>query len=84
MAFYNGGKGAGASQAWRHIQLIEVPGGQAPVEEWVRDIKFDRQGESVPLIVLTVQTSQWYTPLSRISTSLTRFHRGRATSLPRS
>lgn len=42
LAFYNGGPGAGASQTWRHVQFVE---GDAPVEEWVRKISFERKGE---------------------------------------
>lgn len=39
-AFYNGGAGAGASQSWRHLQVIEVPKrGGAPVESWVQKLQ---------------------------------------------
>ncbi|ORY22984.1 ATP adenylyltransferase-domain-containing protein [Naematelia encephala] len=47
LAFYNGGEGAGASQKWRHLQFIEVPGGRAPVEEWVQGVRFDQPNEPV-------------------------------------
>ena len=45
LAFYNGGAGAGASQTWRHLQFVEVPGGRAPVEEWAAGLNIDRKGE---------------------------------------
>jgi ATP adenylyltransferase len=40
-AFYNGGPGAGASQPWRHVQFIDGP---VPIEDWVRDVVFERDG----------------------------------------
>lgn len=43
LAFYNGGPGAGASQTWRHVQFVE---GESPVEAWVRNVTFERKGES--------------------------------------
>ncbi|ORX34968.1 hypothetical protein BD324DRAFT_633405 [Kockovaella imperatae] len=49
MGFYNGGPVAGASQKWRHIQLIEVPDGRAPVEDWVQSMRFESDDE--PLIL---------------------------------
>ncbi|WVF66315.1 hypothetical protein IAT40_001055 [Kwoniella sp. CBS 6097] len=50
LGFYNGGEGAGASQSWRHFQLIEVPGGiRAPVEEWVQGVQIDRLDKAILL-----------------------------------
>ncbi|OWZ32838.1 hypothetical protein C347_02633 [Cryptococcus neoformans AD2-60a] len=49
LAFYNGGEGAGASQKWRHLQFVEVPGGRAPVEEWIQGMQFDRLDKPVIL-----------------------------------
>ncbi|OCF33148.1 hypothetical protein I316_05193 [Kwoniella heveanensis BCC8398] len=49
LGFYNGGEGAGASQSWRHFQVIEVPGGRAPVEEWVQGVQVDRLDQAVLL-----------------------------------
>ncbi|WWD22822.1 hypothetical protein CI109_107316 [Kwoniella shandongensis] len=49
LAFYNGGEGAGASQKWRHLQFVEVPGGRAPVEEWVQGVSFDRPDKAILL-----------------------------------
>ncbi|KAK8844626.1 hypothetical protein IAR55_006473 [Kwoniella newhampshirensis] len=49
LAFYNGGEGAGASQKWRHLQFVEVPGGRAPVEEWVQGVTFDRPDRAIIL-----------------------------------
>lgn len=45
-AFYNGGPGAGASQSWRHLQVIEVPKrAGAPVEGWVSRLQVETKGE---------------------------------------
>jgi len=45
LAFYNGGEGAGASQTWRHLQCVEVPGNEgAPLEEWIEDLEVERKG----------------------------------------
>ncbi|WVQ93936.1 hypothetical protein IAU59_001014 [Kwoniella sp. CBS 9459] len=50
LGFYNGGEGAGASQSWRHFQMIEVPGGsRAPVEEWVQGVQADRLDQAILL-----------------------------------
>ncbi|KAJ9121757.1 hypothetical protein QFC22_002379 [Naganishia vaughanmartiniae] len=48
LAFYNGGAGAGASQSWRHLQLISVHERLgAPIETWMRGVKPPgRQGEA--------------------------------------
>lgn len=47
LAFYNGGPGAGASQTWRHLQFIEIPSGTSPVEEWTREISFERSDKAL-------------------------------------
>ena len=57
LAFYNGGVGAGASQSWRHLQFVEVPGGRAPVEEWTDSVMFERPGEVESKIVINGQTN---------------------------
>ena len=44
LGFYNAGQIAGASQKWRHIQVVEVPDGRAPVEDWVQTVRFERDG----------------------------------------
>ncbi|WVR03402.1 hypothetical protein IAU60_000393 [Kwoniella sp. DSM 27419] len=49
LGFYNGGEGAGASQTWRHFQVVEVPGGRAPVEEWVQGVQVDRLDQAILL-----------------------------------
>lgn len=54
LAFYNGGEGAGASQKWRHLQFVEVPGGRAPVEEWIQGMQFDRLGAIYSIIFVYV------------------------------
>jgi hypothetical protein len=48
LAFYNGGTGAGASQSWRHLQVISVNERLgAPVETWMRGVKPPgRQGQA--------------------------------------
>nr|XP_019048580.1 hypothetical protein I302_02352 [Kwoniella bestiolae CBS 10118]OCF27510.1 hypothetical protein I302_02352 [Kwoniella bestiolae CBS 10118] len=49
LGFYNGGEGAGASQKWRHLQFVEVPGGRAPVEEWCQSVQFSRPDQAIIL-----------------------------------
>ncbi|WVQ82947.1 hypothetical protein IAT38_005083 [Cryptococcus sp. DSM 104549] len=51
LAFYNGGEGAGASQKWRHLQFVEVPGGRAPVEDWTQGLNFERSDKAILLDV---------------------------------
>ncbi|EIW73171.1 hypothetical protein M231_07447 [Tremella mesenterica] len=45
LAFYNGGVGAGASQSWRHIQLVDVV--RPPVEDWFAGVKFERKDQPI-------------------------------------
>lgn len=52
LAFYNGGEGAGASQTWRHLQAVEVPGNDgAPLEEWVEGMEVERKGASLIVFI---------------------------------
>nr|XP_019014367.1 uncharacterized protein I206_00449 [Kwoniella pini CBS 10737]OCF53148.1 hypothetical protein I206_00449 [Kwoniella pini CBS 10737] len=49
LGFYNGGEGAGASQRWRHLQFVQVPGGRAPVEDWCQGVQFSRPDQAIIL-----------------------------------
>jgi ATP adenylyltransferase len=46
LAFYNGGENAGASQSWRHLQVVGVDKDDGiPMDEWMEGLEVERKGE---------------------------------------